>query len=236
MPFVEQIIRAGKTIEVVRQYVGRYNQACTARGQREAPTSAKMARVNERQAEAKLRRLLNANFGPGDIHEVLTYSNANRPETGQEAREWLTRYMRKLRYHYGKHGIPLRYVTVTEYRRKRIHHHLVLTAAPRQLLKELWTAGAVDVQYLDDSGQYGDLARYLVKETNTTIHDDEPVFRKRWNPSRNLVKPVVEEQLITRGRIGQPLTLEGYTLERDRYSRGVNDWGYEYEYCSFVQL
>lgn len=66
MPYVERITRAGKTIEVERYFTSRYKKPGIKRGDKVKPTKEQQAKVNTRQAERKLRILMNANFGYGD--------------------------------------------------------------------------------------------------------------------------------------------------------------------------
>ncbi|MEG0378290.1 MAG: hypothetical protein RR614_07405, partial [Eubacterium sp.] len=210
MAYLEETARAGRTVEITRKYVSRYNQVCTGRGVKEKQTRPEVIKVNERIAETKLRRLINGNYGKGDIHAVLTYNNAMRPKTSEDARKRLQNYTRSLRYHLEKEGLELRYITATEYKRKRIHHHMIINA-PMQMVKGLWRTGSVDVDYLDDSGQYGELARYLIKETQHSMHDKDAVFKKRWNASRNLMKPEIELKPIVRNGLRDVPVMPGYT-------------------------
>ena len=55
-----------------------------------------MERVNQRNAEKNLRRLLNANFKKNDIHLVLTYRKDERP-TPEESKEYLRKFLRDMR-------------------------------------------------------------------------------------------------------------------------------------------
>lgn len=73
MPYVERITRAGKTIEVERYFTSRYKKPGIKRGDKVKPTKEQQAKVNTRQAERKLRILMNANFGYGDYHLELDY-------------------------------------------------------------------------------------------------------------------------------------------------------------------
>ena len=73
MPYVKRITRAGKTIEVERYFTSRYKKPGIKRGDKVKPTKEQQAKVNTRQAERKLRILMNANFGYGDYHLELDY-------------------------------------------------------------------------------------------------------------------------------------------------------------------
>ena len=104
---------------------------------------------------------------------------------------------------------------MTEYKHKRIHHHLVIPDLPGGMgpVKALWKTLLAENFYtaeerdrgeplhlrfpwspLDDSGQYGELAEYLIKETQKSRRDPDAFSKRRYTGSRNLVhpKPVVE--------------------------------------------
>ena len=90
MAYYRTEIRAGKTIEVIKSYSKRIG-ANKQRGKKEKPTAEEMKKVNERNAEAKLRRLINANFGYGDYHLVLTYKKDLRPDPA-EAKKRISKF------------------------------------------------------------------------------------------------------------------------------------------------
>ena len=71
MPYYRTEITAGKTVEVIKSYSKRIGDH-RPRGGKEKPTAEEMEKVNRKNAEARLRRLINDNFGYGDYHIVLT--------------------------------------------------------------------------------------------------------------------------------------------------------------------
>ena len=73
MPYVKRTTKAGKTIEVEYYYTSRYNRKGQGRGDKVKATREEQKKVNTRQAERKLRLLLNNNYGYGDYHVVLDY-------------------------------------------------------------------------------------------------------------------------------------------------------------------
>jgi hypothetical protein len=97
----------------------------------------------------------------------LTYKKDQRPDR-EESKKELERYLRKVRTIYKRRGHELKYITVTEYKNKAIHHHLIINmvnSIGAKELNELWDKGRTRFTYLDDTGQYGALAHYLIKET-----------------------------------------------------------------------
>jgi len=226
MPYIQETCRAGRTIEVRKYRSWRWG----VRGSREpwsAPTPEAQQRVNEAQAETKLRRLLNANFETGDYHLVLTYRKGEAP-TPEEAKERLAAAIRKMRGAYRDEGNPLKYISVTEYRKARIHHHLIVPKTDLKLLTECWEWGRIHVNPLDESGQWGKLASYLVKETKSC-------GGKRWNESRNLTRPEIKKEVIHRNWTRKPRPPAGYELDGEPVE-GIHEvTGAEYQYYICVK-
>lgn len=102
MPYVERITRAGKTIEVERYFTSRYKKPGIKRGDKVKPTKEQQVKVNTRQAERKLRILMNANFGYGDYHVVLDYirEKGKEPRSREQMREDIDIFLRELRKEY----------------------------------------------------------------------------------------------------------------------------------------
>lgn len=156
-----------------------------ARGKRAKPTSAVQERLNQRNAERKLIRLLNANFTDEDIRFDLTYANDNYPESPEAAQKEVQNYLRRVKRHRKKLDLPdLKYVFVTEVgeRDGRLHHHIVMSGGMSiNLLAKLWNKGYTTAKPLqfDEFGIVG-IAVYLIKN---------PILGKRWCASRNLTQP-----------------------------------------------
>lgn len=228
MAYFKKTVKAGCVIEVYKyQRANRKpNNQPIPRAEKEKPTNEQVMEVNRRNAEAKLRWILNENFGEGDIHLVLTYKRNHRP-TPEESRKHLEQFMRGLRRHFKTIGSQLKYISVTEYKRKAIHHHIVLSACNAKVINQLWGAhvshGHVHLSILDNTGQYRLLAEYLIKETDQTFRERNGAYFKRWNGSKNLVhpKPKVEKISAKKWRT-YPIPKKGYYIETDSVETGVN--------------
>ena len=211
--YLRKTWRAGRTVEVKKTCSARYGRKIPRSGNI-SHTSEAQERVNLQNAIAELRRILNANFHPGDWHALFTYPNAIPPAPKQAYKD-MDRFIRRLRGLYRDMGVELKYVQATEYKHKRIHHHMVLPNLPGGMapVKRLWKLVLAETYYtekeremgeplhlrfpwsvLDDSGQYGELAEYLVKETDKHRKDPDAICKRRYRQSRNLIhpKPVVE--------------------------------------------
>lgn len=215
-------ITAGKTVEVHKHYSARFGKKCS-RSEKREPTDEKQKEINTRHARDRLRWLINTNFGVGDIHLVLGYRREYL-KTPTEAKADLCRFLRKYREWCERESVTVRYITVTEYENKRIHHHLVIGAVPMSVLYELWPFGRPHITPLDNSGNYAQLADYLIKETSKTFSKAEAVTRKRWTQSKGLKKPIIKHTIVPAGRWREePKPTSGYYIPRDSIVSGIND-------------
>lgn len=108
MPYVERVTKAGNTIEIERYFTSRYKKKGISRGDKVKPTKEEQEKVNTRQAERKLRILINANYGYGDYHLVLDYiRRKGEPDrTPEQMRQDIDVFLRECRKEYRKAGLP----------------------------------------------------------------------------------------------------------------------------------
>lgn len=166
------------------------------RSKKAKPTTKTQQKLNQRNAERKLIRILHTNFTKKDIRFDLTYDNAHYPDSPEDAQRQCQNFLRRVKYARNKLGLtPLKYVFVTEIGRNngRLHHHIVMSGGMDiSDLAELWGRGYTTAKPLqfNDQGIVG-IAKYLIKE---------PILGKRWCASKNLEKPIESERT---GRIPQ---------------------------------
>ena len=250
MPYVERITRAGKTIEIERYFTSRYKKQGIKRGDKVKPTKEQQQKVNTRQAERKLRILINANFGYGDYHLVLDYirRKGEQPRSKEQMRKDIDVFLRELRKECKKQGIPLKYIHVMEIGEKGArHHHLVINKIDTEILQRCWYKAyeghnRVKVFPLDDSGNYAELAAYLIKYTDKhRTEEDGALQGKRWNCSKNLVRPEPEIKIITDRAWfkAEPREIKGYYVDKNSISKGIHSpeyYGYGYFRYTLVKL
>ena len=147
-------------------------------------------RLNQRNAEKRLVRLMEANFGASDWYFTATLEGANLPSLDGMRRK-IQRFIQRMNYRRKNMGLDnARYIYVIEgyeegSRQKRLHVHFVIDGGlDRATLKEIWGAGRCKCDELDPTGYGGlvNLAKYLSKD---------PRGRKRWAASKGLRGPVV---------------------------------------------
>lgn len=178
------------------------------------PTSEAVMKVNFRNAVKILTAKLNHNFAPGDYHITLTYGG-QAPDQ-ETAKKNLKRFVENLRNYCKKNDIQFKWVAVTEYDHKRIHHHIVMSKIDLEVINKYWKYGFEYPVVLDDTGNYHKLAEYLLKETEKTFRTDSGQQKRRYSTSRNVVMPEVRREKIlgreVNGRIRPP---KGYYVDQD---------------------
>lgn len=215
---IKETCIAGKTIEhVVKLRAG--NHSGPRKKEREK-SSEEIQKHNDRVAERNLRRLINHNFGYGDGHYTLTYQDEVNPERAQKDLEY---FIRKLRKKFQEKEKSLKYIAVTEYENKRIHHHILLNTNDAALIEDLWTKGHTRASLLDKSGDYALLSNYLIKETQKTFRQPEHYRKRRFSASRNLIRPdVIRERVSVKDIYQVPEPTEGYQIIWDSVQRYEN--------------
>ena len=126
---------------------------------------AEQENVNIRRQTEQLRWKLNCNFQAGDMFITFSYRKDERPDTYKEMLKQKDKLIRDLRKQYKKIGKEFKYVYVLETGDKGARHiHMVIENIDTKAIKKCWDRGRIHIRLLDDTGQYGKLASYLVKE------------------------------------------------------------------------
>lgn len=254
--YIKKTWKAGKTIEVKKTYSARFGRKI----QRSADIGHMgdaQKKVNKKRAVDELRRILNANFQSGDWHAIFTYPQTKEP-TVEEAKRDREKLLRRARAAYKAAGVEMKTVKVTEYENHRIHHHIVMTDLGNSMreIKAIWRTIIAETYYtqeerdrgeplhlvfpwseLDDSGQYGKLAEYLIKETEKT-HAEEGAKRHRYSCSRNIIRPQPTVEIIyAREWREEPPARRGYYIDREISYNGYSDvTGMEVQETVYVLL
>lgn len=232
-------VEAGATIEVTKSCTKRIG--VKTRGRRKKPTPEEVAKINQMNAERVLRLKINANFGEDDLFVTLTYPRDGRP-TPERAKKNIKKLLGNLRKKFKRLGAELKYINVTEYKNKSIHHHLIINhiegADVAKLVRQLWGFGRPKFEFLDSSGQYRRLAAYLIKETSETFRENDGGHRQRYSCSRNLVMPKQRTEIIKRAArwLADPRPKKGYYIDRDTVYNGVDPFtGKPYQKYTMVR-
>lgn len=211
MKVIRETTVAGKTIcRTIKVPSGNHGHK---RKRRCAVTKLAVLKNNFRLAVKKLTIILNANFNEHSMHVTLTYKDVPTKETAKKDR---ATFISKMRRALKKDNKDLKYVMVTEYENKRIHHHIVINSQDINLINKTWNKGFVKCSALDDSGNYRKLAEYLIKETEKTFRQVDSVHKHRYSRSRNLVVPITKREVVSARELSKaPKPVKGYYIPLD---------------------
>ena len=195
MPYREEIFTAPGYREVKKYFAWRIGGK-KKRLPNWNPTPEKQQAANRRRAEEKLSRIILTNFRRDDLYVTLTYEKEPDYEM---AKKKLGNFLKRLRREYKKRGKELKYVYTTEYRGKRIHHHLIINdGVTRSECESIWGEGMINrygfQRYDGSPDDAKNLAGYLVKEAARMVRDGKQ--KKMWVASRNLTPPKVVRRTI----------------------------------------
>ena len=215
--YYRDTIVAGRTIIRSLRASARIKSAEQKRKAKGNPTSEAVKKINLKNAVRILTAKLNHNFGKGDYHIVLTYKEL---VTVSDAKKNLDNFLRNLRGYCKKKDIEFKWVAVTEYKHKRVHHHLVVKGPSIEVIDKFWKHGYEYPVMLDETGNYYKLAEYLLKETERTFREEGSPQKKRYSTSRNVVMPDVKREKVSGREATKELkALKGYSIDQDTVKR-----------------
>lgn len=248
--YVQQTFFFDDSIEYEYKFQGKYGAKGEKREKRNKPTTEQIARQNQWNRQTKVRRLIKANFRPGDYWITLRYRKGHRPTIVQVKKDFKN-FRDRLKRRYKKIGVELKYIYRMEIGKNGgIHIHFLVNAAEGitgNLINTLWSSvqNATSIYYthIYEDGDYEDLADYITKKPSKEIEGQLNLFGEeerndliKYNCSRNLkiVEPEVRERkhwtmrkLIDKG----PEPTPGYYIVKDSIRSGVNRvTGYSYFY------
>lgn len=240
MPYLIERVKTGRVMEVRKKYSARYHIKGIPRADNQKPTPEEMEKINQDNAARKLRWMINANFKGGDFHMILGFGGNLNPEP-EEAKRMFENFVRRARNAHRKAGKEFKYVFAVERGergQKKIHFHVVCNYMDPRILSDLWPWGRIKFFPLDDTGQYAKLASYIIKRTSKTFRRGDSPYKKRYSPSRNLIIPEPENEVVSRSRwLKEPRTVWGYYIEKEKTVNGISKTtGYPYQFYSMVKL
>lgn len=171
------------------------------RAPRKAGTSSKRKIIaNENQSVRELARLINCNFGTGDLWLTLKYADERLPVDMDAAKVEIEKFLRKCRAAYkAETGKKLRYVLCTSHTSSsdgspvRLHHHVVMDSLCYDIICRYWPAAEISYRIIDGRGDYTGIARYMVQNA------DKLPNKKKWSCSKGLIKPIYTEPVPVSG-------------------------------------
>ena len=150
--------------------------------------------LNDKKGSDHFVRVMNLNFVKGDFSLDLTFAKGNMPKSIKElekaAANFIRRCKRAVEKRHGKkaaRSVKYSYVVSDrdeEGNKARKHVHMLISGVDRDILKEKWTLGRINIDDLqpDENGIEGK-SRYMINQAGAG--------KKRWIGSRNLKMPEV---------------------------------------------
>ena len=163
-------------------------------------------KLNEKNAQKRLARLINENFGVGDLILTLEYPQEAGPQDEAQAMRDIQNYLRRVARVREKRGLtPMKYVYVIEETEsqkygRRFHHHVIMSGGiTREEAEEKWTkkhGGYCNARSAQPDGRHlTGFALYLLRNKKGRSMDadgknpQQRAMRRRWNCSKNLTDP-----------------------------------------------
>lgn len=199
-------IKAGSTLEVEGYAIWDTRKMGTRARQETEKHRDQVQAINRRNSQKKLRRLINENFGAGDLLVTLTYDMYQQPQSDEEAQRSVRNFLIRLRNRRRKLGLDeLKYVYTTEVTHgalgARYHHHLIINGGiSRPVVENLWKSGLINTRIArPDAFGLSGWAHYMSKQKET----QEKASRRGWTCSRNLRQPkvTVSDHKLSRRRM-----------------------------------
>lgn len=180
-------IKSGKVLLESQVYPSFYHKADVPKTKKKRETKPSQKNLNDKNARRYLIRLININFGDGDLWCTFGWDNDHFPEDEKMAGNDISNFIRRINYRRKKEGKPnIKYIYVLAYDGyKRPHFHMVMSGdgMDRDSLESLWgKCERPNTRRIKSDKDYILTGMALYVSGN-------PHGKKRWRPSRNLKKP-----------------------------------------------
>ncbi len=245
MPYIKETCIAGNTIEVRKYYSPRYGVKGEKRKKRLKPTEESVKRANVRKAETDLRRLMNHNFDKKAWSVTLTF---RRQPSLEELQKAVARFTRKLRTiakrnqekNTKKEQSEMKYIYVLGIGPRRRHAHMLITGLTAEEISDAWEEGHMSHQRVY-SDNLRDLASYYIKnaeESRKHLIEAGLSPGRRWNGSRNLIKPEPQKEVIKANSYKTDIRCpKGYYIDKDTIYEGVSSFtGLEFFEYTLIRM
>lgn len=241
MAYYEKTVIAGETIEKTYYHCYTARDKNVQRAPKAKETSWQMEEVNRRNAEDRLRWILNTNFKEGDYHLVLNYKRkpGDAYRTPEEIKHDKDVFLRRMRAVFRREGFEFKYVYVFEIGERGSRHiHIVMNEISLAECRKCWEHGRVTCTPLDEHGDYRLLANYLMKYSDKTFRTVGRLMGKRYSCSRNMLEPKITRKIVKRSNTYRRhvKALPGYFVDVDTIREGVDAFGYCFFKYTMVRL
>lgn len=227
--------KAGQVAEKIKYWV---SASTPSAAKKKLKSDINKQRHNETATIRNVARLINANFGSGDIFLGLDYSdegfrkisdsqgeNANAEQIYFAAEHLMKLCIRRVLREAQKRGVEVKYIATTSdmagktKEPVRVHHHLIINKEALFLFQEKWTLGGVSFEPLSRQKDYTPIAEYIIKQVRKIDN------AKKFVSSQNLLRPVpVDRRAKSGAELRTParcllLSRSEFKPERPQYIR-----------------
>lgn len=228
------------SIEYEFKYPGNYGAKGEKRKPKEKATPEQIKKQNLLNKIASTRRLIKANFLPGDLFVSLNYPAGTR-KTLDQIKKDMEKFLNRLKYRYHRQQEQAKFIyRIEKGRRGGIHIHMIINRAngkkgTDQIIRESWKEGRAHFTTLYEEGGYEQLAVYITKPPPEGMEDDpEAQECCRIHTSRNLIRPKPERKKYRRWTLRKLIekvdqqdysfATPGYHIDPDTVSVGINKY------------
>lgn len=230
--------RVSKKAILVDQHMSfKYGAPGEKRAKKKKATPEEVKKVNLYNKRRRILWKLQTYFEENDYFVTLTYKKAERPEDIEGAKKDFRKLINKLRKHFKKAEVKLRWMRNIEIgKKKACHIHLIIKRIDGidKLIRKYWTHGGVNFQLMYEEGAFRRLADYVAKSPI----NDHSLSMADFNCSRNMPLPDPEVKEIKGWKITRKIRVPvGWYLDQDSVREGINPvTGYPYRSYMLIKI
>ena len=240
MAYIKKTYRFHGSNEMEFSYKGKYGAKGEKRQKKKKATSEQIRKQNQWNREKRMRRLMKANFVPGDLWCTLKFPRGTRKTVGEVMKDFRN-FKDRLKRQYKKQGEELKFIYRMEIgARGGIHIHLLVNRIRGNpdtalIIQEAWKpCGRVHFEPVYSEGLFQDLACYMTKQPDEAVEEQLSLFpeedRKKLiktGSSRNLIRPEPETKEYKHWTMRKileegPKPTPGFYIDPDSIVCGVN--------------
>lgn len=222
MPYVLETCKAGRTVEYRKYYAPRLEGKKGPRMPKAKPTEETIRKANRRKSERELRRLMNNNFDMKAWHVTLTFRES---PSIQDLQKELARYTRRLRILAKRKNTEIKYIYVIGIGVRARHAHMIVSGLPAEDISDAWKAGHARMIKIYTEN-LRELAAYFMEnaENSQKVMKDQGMKPgRKWNGSRNLVKPKPKKRIIdAKTYRTDPPEKKGFYIDKESVYEGIS--------------